>query len=206
MRPRASESKKEAKRSALVTAAATVFARQGFIRTRMADIAVEAEVGKGTLYEYFNSKDELFFAVFDELHRVTIESLRNEIEVGSSTRATLKRLFATAAQLTRRQVEQQAVVLDFWAVSRGRLLEQRFRDACVASYSVYRELTAHILENGRQSGEIRSEIDTEAVAVMIVAAFDGLGVQLFFNRQLPVEHITDTFIDCLCNGICEEKP
>lgn len=205
MRPRSSESEREAKRAVIVTAAATVFARQGFIRTRMADIAVEAEVGKGTLYEYFNSKDELFFAVFDELHRVTIESLRREIELGGSAREMLKRLFATGAILIRQQAEQQAVVLDFWAVSRGQLLEDRFREACVASYSVYRELTARILEQGQESGEVRGGIDASALAVMIVAAFDGLGVQLFFDPQLPVERIADTLIDSLCYGICEDE-
>ncbi len=194
----------EAKRTAIVEAAATVFARQGFIRTRMADIATEAEVGKGTLYEYFNSKDALFFAVFDELHRVTIESLRRDIEFGGNAREMLQRLFATGARLIRQQVEQQAVVLDFWAVSRGQLLEDRFREACVVSYSVYRELTARILKSGQESGQIRAGIDAEALAVMIVAAFDGLGVQLFFDQQLPVERIADTLIDSLCFGICED--
>lgn len=205
MRPRSSESEKEAKRTAIITAAATVFARQGFIRTRMADIAAEAEVGKGTLYEYFNSKDELFFAVFDELHQVTMNNLRSDIDLGGDAREMLKRLFATGARLVRQQVEQQAVVLDFWAVSRGQMLEQRFHESCTASYGVYRTLTAQILEQGKKNGELRSEVDADALAVMIVAAFDGLGVQLFFDRQLPVEHIVSTLIDNLCNGICEEK-
>ncbi len=204
MRPRSSESAKEVKRTTIVVAAAAVFARQGFIRTRMADIAVEAKVGKGTLYEYFDSKDELFFAVFDELHRVTIDHLRSDIDLGGSAREMLQRLFATGARLVRQQVEQQAVVLDFWAVSRGQLLEQRFREACVSSYAVYRQLTAQILENGQVSGEIRKDIDTEALAVMIVSAFDGLGVQLFFDRDLRVEHIAETLINSLCSGICEE--
>lgn len=201
MRPCSSESEKEAKRTAIVEAAAAVFARQGFIRTRMADIATEAEVGKGTLYEYFNSKDELFFAVFDELHRVTIESLRRDIDLGGNAQELLKRLFATGATLIRQQVEQQAVVLDFWAVSRGQLLENRFREACVASYSVYRGMTARILKEGQISGQIRSDIDADALSVMIVAAFDGLGVQLFFDPQLPVEHIADTLVESLYRGV-----
>jgi len=204
VRPHIGESAKEAKRAAIVAAAAAVFARQGFIRTRMADIAVEAEVGKGTLYEYFSSKDELFFAVFDEVHRVTIENLRRDIELGGTAREMLTRLFATGAAMVQQQGAQQAVVLDFWAFSRGKLLEERFREACVASYTVYKELTARILRSGQESGEIHSTVDTDALSVMIVAAFDGLGVQLFFDSRLAVEHIAKTLVDSLCLGICKD--
>jgi AcrR family transcriptional regulator len=202
MRPRTSEFDREAKRSAIVAAAEAVFSRQGFIRTRMADIADEAEVGKGTLYEYFSSKDELFFAVFDELHRATMETLRHDIDSGGSAREMLQRLFATGARMVRDQVEKQAVVLDFWAASRGQALEDKFHEACVASYRVYRDLTAQILDGGKESGEIRHDVDSEALAVMIVSAFDGLGVQLFFDRSLPVERTVGSLIDSLCSGIC----
>ena len=202
MRPRTTNSEKEAKRTAIVSAAAAVFARQGFIRTRVADIATEADVGKGTLYEYFSSKDELFFAVFDELHHQTMQALHREVDAGGGARDMLQRLFATGARIVRDQVEQQAVVLDFWAASRGNTLEERFHEACVTSYGVYRELTARILEHGKNTGEIRTEIDSDALAVMIVAAFDGLGVQLFFDRRMQVEHIVQSMLDALCGGIC----
>jgi AcrR family transcriptional regulator len=204
MRPCSSESEKEAKRGAIVAAAAEVFASQGFIRTRMADIAAAADVGKGTLYEYFGSKDELFFAVFDDLHRVTITGLREDMEHSGSALETLRRMFATGARIVRQQVEQQAVVLDFWAASRGHLLEQRFRDACIASYAVYRDMTERTLERGQRRGEIRAEVNAAALAVTIVAAFDGLGVQLFFDRDLPVEDTVAALIDSLCKGICED--
>lgn len=48
------------KRQQILTAAARVFAARGFHRAKMADIALEAGVGKGTIYEYFPSKKELF--------------------------------------------------------------------------------------------------------------------------------------------------
>ena len=53
------------KRPRLVEAAAAVFAEKGYASTRVADIAVRAGVGKGTVYEYFSSKDELLFAEQD---------------------------------------------------------------------------------------------------------------------------------------------
>jgi len=47
----------------LVAAARVVFERDGFHRARLADVTKEAKVSTGTLYNYFQSKEELFRAV-----------------------------------------------------------------------------------------------------------------------------------------------
>lgn len=53
------------KRSAILGAAASVFNQKGFYQANISEIAEEAGIGKGTVYEYFNSKDELFIQVIE---------------------------------------------------------------------------------------------------------------------------------------------
>ena len=55
---------KQEKRSMLVRSAIPVFAKCSFREAKMNDVAISADVGKGTLYEYFESKDELFLEIF----------------------------------------------------------------------------------------------------------------------------------------------
>jgi len=50
-------------RESLVAAARRVFERDGFINSRLTDIAREAQTSIGTFYTYFDSKDEVFTAV-----------------------------------------------------------------------------------------------------------------------------------------------
>lgn len=50
-------------RSALIAAAAEVFANDGFLDCRIADIAETAGVAHGTFYTYFSSKEEIFHEV-----------------------------------------------------------------------------------------------------------------------------------------------
>lgn len=57
------ERSKAAFRKAILAAAETVFAREGFSAAKMADIAAEAGVAAGTLYNYFGSKDEIFKSI-----------------------------------------------------------------------------------------------------------------------------------------------
>ncbi len=54
------------KRLSIIKAAAKVFSRHGYHRARVEDIAFEAGVGKGTVYEYFASKRHLFEEVVKE--------------------------------------------------------------------------------------------------------------------------------------------
>jgi AcrR family transcriptional regulator len=52
----------------LLEAAATVFARDGFVEARMSDIASEANVSNGALYRYFIDKTDVFAALIADLH------------------------------------------------------------------------------------------------------------------------------------------
>lgn len=52
----------EQRRCTILQAARTVFARQGYAKTVVEDIANQAGIGKGTLYLYFRSKEEIYLA------------------------------------------------------------------------------------------------------------------------------------------------
>jgi AcrR family transcriptional regulator len=56
-----------ARRRQIIDAAARLFAEKGFHRTTTHDIALAADVSEGTLYNYFESKDELLLAIMDML-------------------------------------------------------------------------------------------------------------------------------------------
>ena len=74
---------KDEVREALVQAARLVFARYGYKKTALDDIAHEARKGKSTIYYYFKSKDEIFKAVIDaeaEIRDKTIEEQISHIE------------------------------------------------------------------------------------------------------------------------------
>jgi TetR/AcrR family fatty acid metabolism transcriptional regulator len=55
---------KKLKRNRMIEAAFTLFLKNGYANTKVIDIADEAGVGKGTVYEYFPSKEQLFAEVF----------------------------------------------------------------------------------------------------------------------------------------------
>ncbi|HAC56934.1 MAG TPA: hypothetical protein DCF73_01120 [Rhodobiaceae bacterium] len=68
------------KRELITTAAFDLFRRYGYKRTSMEDIARAASVAKGTLYLYFESKDQLFDAICNSLAEQVSENL-TEVDI-----------------------------------------------------------------------------------------------------------------------------
>lgn len=68
------------RRNEILLAARDVFAQQGFTNATLDEIAEKAEFGKGTIYNYFQSKDELFEAVIIDGYESILRTAEVEIE------------------------------------------------------------------------------------------------------------------------------
>jgi AcrR family transcriptional regulator len=194
------------KRLRLVEAASAVFADKGYASTRVADIAERAGVGKGTVYEYFSSKEELLFAVFESINADISSRMNDALAAGGSTEEQLHNVLRLGAEVISEQVDLQPVILDFWAASRGRDTEETYRCAVVASYTFFRNLVADFIRDGQKRGEFKGSVDAEALAAVVVATVDGLGIQLFFDRSIDPHRITGAFGRLLYESLSTESP
>jgi AcrR family transcriptional regulator len=79
----------QARLTAILGAAESVFARKGFYEARMDDIAEKAELAKGTLYYYFKSKDEIFVHLLERESEKVYEELKARIPGEASFREIL---------------------------------------------------------------------------------------------------------------------
>jgi AcrR family transcriptional regulator len=70
------------RRAEIIAAAIKVLARDGIAETTTRKIAAEAEVNQATLRYYFGSKDDLLFAVLQEMMRLTKEVVQAAIPSG----------------------------------------------------------------------------------------------------------------------------
>src|SRR5688572_6037086 len=83
----------EKKRQLIVATAARLFATRPFHKVKLDDVAAEAGVGKGTLYIYFKSKEELYFWLLYDAFSKLVDGLASEVGGGDySAVETLRRL------------------------------------------------------------------------------------------------------------------
>ena len=88
--PRRSE-KKALCRARILEAARVVFFRDGFMAANLDEVAERAEVAKGTLYRYFESKADLYVAVLSQDGRLFEDRLRATITSGVSPPEQVRR-------------------------------------------------------------------------------------------------------------------
>jgi len=87
------EREEKARLASILEAAEKVFARSGYYQARVDDIAEEAELAKGTIYYYFKSKDEIYFALLKREAQHIHEEIRRLITEDSPLFQDLEQAF-----------------------------------------------------------------------------------------------------------------
>ncbi len=176
------EHKKQQKKAHIIHAAARVFAEKGFSGTMMADIADHARIGKGTLYEYFDSKEDLFFSVFEWYARETEAAAKVSISaLGGSTSERLTILSESVMQSWLEMKDLFSLVMEFWAASASSQMRKRFKGYFRQAYEDFRTVVAALVREGIQHGEFQEDVVPESVAAALVGSWDALLLQAWFD-------------------------
>jgi AcrR family transcriptional regulator len=186
----------------IIDAAAAVFARKGFFTTAMADIASAAGIGKGTLYVYFPSKDDLFFAVFQRF----MEKTRQAADAcGQGARVPASRRLMTIGDAVTGAWPQlkrlYSLTLEFWAAAASSRHRDRFKQAFSSAYGQYRTLVADVLRQGIADGEFRRDVAVASVAAVLVGAWDALLLQAWFDDDFDPVAAGRDFLRVLLHGL-----
>src|SRR4030043_2465271 len=94
-----SNDKLQDKRTVILNAALKTFVKRGYPETRVAEIAAEAGVAEGTLYNYFQSKEDLLLALFDEKWGGIISEIRGKISRLVDPNKKLKAIFSVVVMM-----------------------------------------------------------------------------------------------------------
>ena len=96
----------------ILTTACGLFARQGYMRASIADLADACKLSRGALYHYFDSKEASLFAILD----AHIREMIADVEVAMAGKATTLEQFRAAIQaivaLNARSSDEQRVILN----------------------------------------------------------------------------------------------
>jgi AcrR family transcriptional regulator len=195
-------SRKEEKRALIIEAAAKVFARRGFAGTLMAEIAIEAGIGKGTLYEYFDSKENLFFAVFEWFVQATEAEAKVSISaLGGSASERLDALSDSLMSSWAQMEDMYSLVMEFWSASASSQMRERFKQAFKNGYSDFRQIVSTLIRDGIERGEFQPHVDIESVAAALVGTWDALLLQAWFDDDFNPLTAARGFMTVVINGL-----
>ncbi|AVX19597.1 transcriptional regulator, TetR family [Carboxydocella sporoproducens DSM 16521] len=158
------------KREQILAAAMEVFSRRGFHEAKMEEIAAAAGVGKGTVYEYFSSKAELFQEMFRQNICKHLSRLEDAIAAETTTTGKIQRLLELHFQFAWEAQDLTRLSLDFGHLN----FNQEFRQWILRHQRQKIELITRLVREGQEKGEIKTELNPHAVALVILGTFHSL--------------------------------
>ena len=172
------------RRDEIVSAAEKVFDARGFAATTMDAVAEEAGIAKGSLYNYFKSKQDLFLGVFTRVMARNEADAQQRLAEGESATYKLQSLLDLWIGRLEEHKRVGRLLLEFWATAAREDRQGELAKAFAAIYARWRDLLSGILDQGIAAGEFKAEYDSPVGASLIMAVLDGIVVQLIMDAGL----------------------
>lgn len=179
----------EERKNQILDAAMNIFAKMGFHKARMDDVAQESGLSKGALYWYFKSKDAIIAAILERLFNMALKDLKRLEQ--ASEGSVREGLMAYSQQLLgymERMRPLLPMMYEFYALLGRQKFVQEFGKVY---YREYIAIMAKVIQHGVERGEFKA-VDPVEVAATFVALFEGLtliwavdAVSLPLEKQLP---------------------
>jgi AcrR family transcriptional regulator len=174
-------------RSALIDAAATVFARRGFQEASVDEVAEEAGFSKGAVYWHFESKDDLFLALHEERVERRQREMIELLESAPPDQDVSPEMSRRFLELVEREEETLVLDHELWSLS---LRDPKLRKKYARRLAQLRTALAKALEaRSEHLGDPELPVPVEEVATAFIALGDGLALAKLIDPDAVPDHL-----------------
>jgi len=194
MKKQTSQKKRE---SEVYAVAARLFARKGFHATRMQDIADELGMQKGSLYYYFNSKDELL----SELVTGSVQEAQNSLQAILHSHQSPTQKLASAINEHLRILQLNA---DLHLINAQEILMSLDEETAVTTNNLlkdYENIWAAIVQEGIDVGEFRADLDYKIIIKAMLGMCNATLTWFEPKGRLTSQQIGQIFSELMMNGL-----
>lgn len=159
--------KKRKKRARIINAAIKLLSEKGYAKTKMKDIANEAEVADGTVYTYFSSKEDLMMkALTESLHNKLLE-VKQITAKEPDVRAKILKFFDIHAIV----FTQNPHIAKFLIEDIRQIKEYYDKYPNYSIFDEYREYMKEIFNEGISREKFR-DVSADAFSLTVIGAMD----------------------------------
>jgi TetR/AcrR family transcriptional regulator, cholesterol catabolism regulator len=181
------------RRAELTRAAARLFAEKGYHGTSVGDLAQALGVQKGSLYTHIASKADLLW----EVAREGAEAFHAALDGVPDDGPVVERIRVAVRAHLRVVAEQLDVATVF--VREWRYLEGERREAFVAERRRYEERFRSLFREGRELGELRTDLDDATAALLALSAANW--AYTWLTPGADTDPLADRFTALLLEGM-----
>ena len=148
----------------IIAAATTVFAKKGFYQSKISEIAREAQVADGTVYIYFENKDDILICLFEEQMQMVLDNMRGHLAGIDDPVKKLEKFAMTHLGLIEGNPDV-AEIIQVELRQSGKFMKE-YRNE---KFLQYLDIIEDIIKDGQEKGIFKKEI----IPVVAKRAFFG---------------------------------
>ena len=187
----------EQKRRLILKVATEVFAEGGFGETTIAHISQKAKIAEGSIYHYFKNKEDLLFSIPEERMENFLSGLHENLEGVKGALNKLRKLIWYHLYFYEKNRDYVLILLQN--------IRQKPRFTSTRAYQLIRDfsrLVAQIIEEGKEEGVIRADIDSKILRDALLGAIEHITIRGSILGRVPT--LTDAaapLYDIFLSGI-----
>jgi TetR/AcrR family transcriptional regulator, fatty acid metabolism regulator protein len=188
---------REARRRQILAAAIRIFAEHGFFASRTRDIAAAAGVAEGTIYLYFEGKDDLLLTAFREKVAEFSASVAPLLEMPEPFPERLRRVIEMQFMNIEAEPELATVLL-----METRLTSRFYGEPVRDVLRTYASAIDGLLRRGVQEGALRSNLDIPLARRILIGSLEEIELDwLLGDRSRPLSLQARTLSSTLLSGL-----
>jgi AcrR family transcriptional regulator len=183
-------------RNALVTAAREVFERDGYLDARITDISKAAHVASGSFYTYFNSKEEIFQALVEQVQE---EMLHPHLRERTGITDTRQLIDASNREYLRAYKKNARLMALFEQVAQ---VDEKFMALRIERGNAFARRNAKLIQTLQESGEADMSLDPLVTAHALSVMVSRMAYMVFvLGQRIPFERLVTTLNKIWENGL-----
>ncbi|MTI48903.1 MAG: TetR/AcrR family transcriptional regulator [Firmicutes bacterium] len=187
---------REERRRDILFSAIKIFSQNGFHKSKIQEIAEDAGVGKGTIYEYFDSKKNLFQEMIKYVMELHIAEIQKSIFGKNGFREQIESFFRHKLKV----LQEHGDVFQQVANQPEVMSEEMKRQMLGLKLEIF-GLMESVVKEGIASGDLRQDLNLEVATASLLGTMNQYSVKKIYIEKLKYNEVDlEVVIDTLMKG------
>jgi len=182
----------------IIEAATKIFAKKGFYQSKISEIAKEAKVADGTIYIYFENKDDILISLFEEQMKAVIDNMEVQIFGIDDPARKLERFASTHLDLIEKN-QDMAEIIQVELRQSGKFMKEYKNEKFIQ----YLDIIEDIISEGQKRGIFKKDVIPKVAKRAFFGALDEVSRfwVLSSRRQYDIRTVARQISEYFLNGI-----
>ncbi len=182
----------------IIEAATKVFAKNGFYQSKISEIAKEAKVADGTIYIYFENKDDILISLFEEQMKAVIDNMEVQISGIDDPAKKLERFASTHLDLIEKN-QDMAEIIQVELRQSGKFMKEYKNEKFIQYLNIIEDL----IKEGQKRGIFKKDVIPKVAKRAFFGALDEVSRfwVLSTRRQYDIRTVAKQISEYFLNGI-----